>query len=388
MIAEICRKEDCVGCALCENICPKNAISIEIREGFYRPVISKDCISCGACMKNCPANNRERIQKCTKPDVAFAAWCKDDMIHYESSSGGLAYKIASAFIQSGGAVAGIWFNPVRGVVEHRLYEYVEDLSLMRGSRYVQSNKTGIYRAVAEKLKEKAVLFIGVPCEVYAMEQYWGGRQCRHKLFCIDILCHGGASPQCMNEHISAVSLGRKIGDVTFRGGKYDCRLTVWGGNGKKLYSVGQFTDPYFLMFMKRAIYQNACYNCAFAGVERVGDLTLGDFWGIDSEIETQTHIRGINMLFVNSQAGQGLISRIESDIVVVSRPIEEAVSGNDTLRKPTKKPTEYDELWKDISQHGFHKAIKEVYGISWARTLLVCHAKMAKAKVAKILRSN
>lgn len=358
------------------------------RESFYRPVISKDCISCGACIKSCPANNRERIQKCTRPDVALAAWCKDDVIHYESSSGGLAYKIASVFIQSGGAVARIWFNPVRGIVEHRLYEFVDDFSLMQGSRYVQSDKTGIYRAVAEKLKEKAALFIGVPCEVYAMEQYCGGKQCKHKFLCIDILCHGGASPQCMYEHISAVSFERKISNVTFRGGKYDCRLTVWGSNGKKLYSVGQFTDSYFLMFMKRAIYPNACYNCAFAGVERVGDLTLGDFWGINPEIEKQTCIRGINMLFVNSQAGQDFISRIESDIVVVSRPIEEAVSGNDTLRGPTKKPTEYDELWKDINQHGFHKAIKEVYGISWVKTLLVCHTKSAKAKVAKILRSN
>ena len=102
----------------------------------------------------------------------------------------------------------------------------------------------------------------------------------------------------------------------------------------------------------------------------------------------QTCVRGINMLFANSQAGQNLINRIESDIVVVSRSIEEAISGNDTLREPTKKPTEYDELWKNISQYGFHKAIKKVYGISWVKTLIVRYAKTAKSKIAKILQSN
>ena len=386
MIAEICSEGNCFGCALCESLCPKGAIKIEIREGFYRPTILESCVSCGRCINCCPANNEKQGQKNNIPEKAYAAWCKDRSIHHLSSSGGLAYRLAYEFICNGGSVAGVWFNPRQQIVEHRLFDNTNDLLYMRGSRYVNSSKTGIYKEVAEKIKEKNVLFIGVPCEVFAIKQFISRIQHDHQLFCIDLLCHGGASPRCLQDHITAISRGRQVGDVSFRGGKYDCSFTVWGSDRKKMYSVGQFTDPYFLMFMKRVIYQKACYNCAYAGSERVGDITLGDFWGLDKEIEKQTDIRGINLLFINTAAGEKLIETVKSDIMLMSRPIEEAISGNDTLRAPTQKPREYEELWKLINQDGFHKAIKTVYGINWRRNVLISYLKKTKSKAVNIMK--
>lgn len=381
MINEICPKESCLGCALCESECTRNAITMQIVDGFYRPIVSEACVSCGICIKNCPINNKNLIKGQSAPKISYAAWCKDDKLHFESSSGGLAYEIAYTFIQSGGFVVGIWYNSETALVEHRIYDFVDELHCMRGSRYVLSNKAKIYRMVAEKLEEKDGLFIGVPCEVYAMRQFVKHLHCKQDLYCIDLLCHGGASPQCLQEHMNAVSKGRKAENVTFRGGKDDCRLTVWGNNRKKLYSNGQFIDSYFLMFMKRVILQKACYSCIFAGAERVGDLTLGDFWGIDSEIEKQTDVRGINMLFINSAKGQKLIKKNEPDIVMIPRPIEEAVNGNDTLREPTRMPVEYEEFWKLVHLKGFCRAVKEIYGIDWHINLILSYLRLLKTKI-------
>ncbi|MCH5342494.1 MAG: Coenzyme F420 hydrogenase/dehydrogenase, beta subunit C-terminal domain [Acetatifactor sp.] len=388
MITEICSRDICLGCALCESVCPKNAIAMEIQDGFYRPTISTDCISCSICINNCPANNRDKIQKNCIPETAYAAWCKDDNIHFESSSGGVAYKIAYEFIKKGGAVIGIWFNPETQRVEHRIYENVNNLHLMRGSRYVQSSKAGIYKAAVNKLNEKDVLFIGVPCEVHAMKLFAQGKQLRHQLLCIDMLCRGGSSPRCLAEHMKKISFRRIIKNVTFRGGKYDCRFSVWGNNDRMLYSVGQYTDPYFLMFMKRSIYQNACYDCSFAGAERVGDITLGDFWGLDEQVKRRTTVRGINMLFINTEAGKQIIQQIEPDIIMIPRPVQEAIEGNDTLKEPTSKPAEYEKLWKQINYQGFHRAIKVVYGIDWRKMILIWYAKAVRAKAAKVLRGK
>ena len=49
------KKEDCCGCAACQNICPRNAIKMEIDEmGFLYPVIDPDkCINCQQCIRIC-----------------------------------------------------------------------------------------------------------------------------------------------------------------------------------------------------------------------------------------------------------------------------------------------------------------------------------------------
>lgn len=61
-------KEECCGCGLCAEVCPKHAIDMkEDILGFNYPVINKDiCIECMACVNNCILNTKssktERIK--------------------------------------------------------------------------------------------------------------------------------------------------------------------------------------------------------------------------------------------------------------------------------------------------------------------------------------
>ena len=50
--------DNCCGCALCEDVCPKNAITMFQEDGFYYPTIDKNlCVDCGLCAKKCPVHN-------------------------------------------------------------------------------------------------------------------------------------------------------------------------------------------------------------------------------------------------------------------------------------------------------------------------------------------
>jgi len=46
-------KEKCVGCGICVNICPVNAISIEDGKAS---IDQEKCIHCGKCLNICPTN--------------------------------------------------------------------------------------------------------------------------------------------------------------------------------------------------------------------------------------------------------------------------------------------------------------------------------------------
>jgi NAD-dependent dihydropyrimidine dehydrogenase PreA subunit len=44
----------CIGCGMCENVCPHGVFAVANRKA---QAVDKDsCMECGACAKNCPAN--------------------------------------------------------------------------------------------------------------------------------------------------------------------------------------------------------------------------------------------------------------------------------------------------------------------------------------------
>ena len=60
----------------------------------------------------------------------------------------------------------------------------------------------------------------------------------------------------------------------------------WGLNLKKKLDNGKiirkfaYIDPYYKAFVNGDIYRECCYNCKYANSNRVGDITLADYWGV------------------------------------------------------------------------------------------------------------
>lgn len=83
---------DCCGCAACENICPKQCISMKSDDaGFLYPHIDNDsCINCGACYKVCQAVNP--LEEIEAYHGIYAAKALDETVVLSSSSGGIDRK--------------------------------------------------------------------------------------------------------------------------------------------------------------------------------------------------------------------------------------------------------------------------------------------------------
>ena len=97
----------CTGCGLCSDVCPVQAIKFQPDNilGHLRPQIDKErCINCGLCERKCPSNNMVDKHEIIE---TYAAWAKDDVKHYSSSSGGIASSIYEYVTGNQGLIVGV-----------------------------------------------------------------------------------------------------------------------------------------------------------------------------------------------------------------------------------------------------------------------------------------
>ena len=309
-------KKDCCGCYACRNACHKNCIEMKIdTEGFWYPSVNSDeCIHCNVCQNVCPAVNENKTVN--KP-VSYLGYNNNQDIRKSSSSGGMFTPIAEKIINDGGVVFGAAFND-KFEVEHICVDSVEDLSKLRGSKYVQSKIGDTYCQVKSLLKDgKIVLFTGTPCQIEGLYSYLG-KQRTDNLFTQDIICHGVPSPNVWNEYLKYRANGADIKDVSFRNKKYGWHyFSMMIETDKKRYTKRLDEDLFIKLFLDNTILRPSCYACKYKKEVRISDFTLADCWRpakVKSQIKDDD--KGLSMMFVNTDKAKKLFEEIKSNYVL------------------------------------------------------------------------
>ena len=304
-------KQLCTGCGACMNKCPVGAIAMkEDSRGFVYPSIDGEkCVGCGLCYKMCPVI--KPVEKKEEPE-SYAVWANDD-IRMESSSGGAFTLLAKHVHKNKGAVFGARYSEDFLSVYHTAAENDEELACLRGSKYVQSDIGLTYKEAKKYLDEgRWVLFSATPCQIAGLYNYLGRDY--DKLYTVDIVCHGTPSRRIYSDYVKEKAAGGKITGMSFREKK------TWGwGTAVSLYTEGGeykkdfFSDPYLKAFSSGLIVRDSCSSCPYAQVNRVGDITLGDFWGIGEINPEYTDGKGTGLIFANSKKGKALLRAIKKE---------------------------------------------------------------------------
>lgn len=95
---------------------------------------------------------------------------------------------------------------------------MNSLYKLQGSKYVQSDTSGIFSVVKKYLKgNNKVLFSGTPCQVAELKHYLENVDCSN-LYCIDIICHGVPSAKMFREYLKQLKekISNDIIDFKFR----------------------------------------------------------------------------------------------------------------------------------------------------------------------------
>lgn len=333
----------CTGCSACINICPRKALSFTAdRFGYFVPQIDQDkCDRCGLCHRVCPAVNLPRRQNDRTPALyAFAA--RDADLLRKSTSGGAFGVMAEHVLSQGGRVAGCAWKkdwsaslkaaagekkpeaydasaavseaPLKPVAAHVIIDNKEDLALLHKSKYLQSYMGTVFSEIAALLRQgRKVLFSGCPCQVAGLRAFL--RKDYEGLICIDLLCAYTPSQEFFARYVKE-TFPELPAAYEFRNktaGKWQTYAVRVSFDSGRTIAVPNTANTYQLAFNRRVMMSPHCIQCRYQTLPRYGDLTIGDFWGINRRDPSIDCRQGLSAVLANNRKGKSFLECLPED---------------------------------------------------------------------------
>ena len=378
-------RNTCTGCTACVNVCPKSCISMKPdSQGFLYPYIEKElCIGCGACDRIC----EEASKKAESAEVCkgFGAIAKDKELQLCSSSGGVFTLLSNEVLSNGGAVAGVAFSEDNRTAFHKLAYSEEDVTQLRGAKYLQSNVGEIFHQVRELLKEgKEVLFSGTPCQVDGLKAFIGSHD--DKLLCVDLVCHGAPSPLAWRKYCDEIEKNYQgpISSVNFRYKKFSWeKAHVEGANRGKVVFRSKNEDPFMRLFLSDYTLRPSCYECPHKGVDRKSDFTIADFWGVDAIAPGFSNGAGVSLVVIHTEKGLHCFEKIRDYLMIQEVDPQLSYTNNGAALRSAQRPERLDAFWLESES----KSIEQLAD-KYAPVNETFKSKIKKSTIYGLMKKN
>lgn len=264
----------------------------------------------------------------------FAAMA-DDALRERSSSGGAFGLLARRVLERGGVVCGAAFDGNMNV-RHVIVRDESGLEALRGSKYARSIVPAELLAEVGRILDEGrlVAFFGLPCQVDAVKrrfERYGGL-----FLTADMICGGAPEHKYFTAYLNE---NWGVGNVK----KFEFRSKArgWRAHHYLLHVVlkdgreewRERTDDEFMPAMAMSLTKpDACFSCRYCNMDRPGDLTIADFWGVPAEMDDG---KGTSLVLANTEAGRQWFGSVIADFKKVKQyPPELAQAKQGRLRCP------------------------------------------------------
>lgn len=288
---------------------------------------------------------------------ACAGYIKTDEL-MKSASGGVASLLTQIVVEDGGVVFAVKYDKDYKKALYGEIRDLQDIDCYRDSKYFQKEniieykgqRINIYERLQEVLAEgKLVLFIGLGCDIFALECYLKKHNCNtDKLIKVELICDGVIPARVHKEYIEYLEKKycSKVVAFSVRDKKYG-----WGNSCMyaKFENQSEFNAEFYNTQYGRAFRDykcRRCYFCKFKGADKhVGDLVIGDYWGCQPGMKVYNS-KGVSVVLSNTQKGEMLLEKLNTCGIYMDSINPEYVYYNQP-RLLSSHPLN-EELWKKI----------------------------------------
>lgn len=295
-----------------------------------------------------------------KPEKVYACYNKDKDVRLSSSSGAVFSSLAEYVFNRNGVVYGVAMSEDCYSAEFIAVSDRSGLLKLRGSKYLQAKVGDTFTKVKVELQAgKLVLFTGTGCQVNGLKKFLGRDY--DNLICMDVICHGAPSQALWKKYAEYQEKknGGKLKEINFR-----CKDGSWTDfamkevlenipedSVKKLY-IPKDKDPYMQMFLSDYCLRPSCYECV-AKKEKMSDLTIGDFWGIELVDEEMADGFGTSIVILRTKKGNTVFDEITDGMKIKEVSYDAAIRWNPAEYTSCEKPLCRNVFFEDMSAVGF-----------------------------------
>jgi len=282
----------------------------EDSEGFRYPHVDPDkCIACKKCNMVCPY---EHPPISAEPHFAFGGYHKDPEIRQTSTSGGAFSAIVDGWCDENYIIFGAVANGLN--VSHKYVSDKSKIGIFRKSKYSQSNIGNSYAKVKTFLKEgKKVLFSGTPCQIAGLKSFLENIN-QDRLLTIEVICEGVPSPHFIRKYDTYMQkkYGSKIKELDYRNKdkrKWDFEVMSTRLQNGRCFKLDRWFNPFWSIWLAHLMSRPCCYECSYATLPRVADISLGDLWGVHLYCpELYGKNGGASLVLCNTKKGKSALA--------------------------------------------------------------------------------
>lgn len=340
---EIARAGLCLGCGVCESVCPTGAVMVELdkRMGTYGPVLqSRLCCECGRCVEVCPgvavdieglsASFLDRQARDGPLGVfreCYVGHAVSEGVRFNSASGGVVSALAAYALEKG-VVHGVLVvemsseNPLE--TPAFIATTAEEVFSASGSKYCPVTLAQPLRQILA-FPEKRYAVVGLPCHLHAIRKLEVADRLHSQivlhlgLFCANNNTYLGTEYFLRQNGISSAD----VQGIRYRADGWPGVIRLTLADGREIAIPRGTTER---SWSRRALLASAfhydfaiprCLLCPDQTAE-LADISCGDPW-MPEYLSSER--KGRSLLIVRNQVGIELVSNVREAGIVWLEPL-------------------------------------------------------------------
>ena len=135
-------------------------------------------------------------------------------------------------------------------------------------------------------------------------------------------------------------------------------LVIDYADGTSLYD-SYWASIWAIAYPRHLITRPSCHNCPFCCGERVGDISIGDFWGVERTMPQCYSTEGVSLVLVSTESGRLLWEAVQADMFADESSL--AVAMQPVLMHHSSPDVRREAFWADYHRGGFDAVVRKYW---------------------------
>lgn len=117
-------------------------------------------------------------------------------------------------------------------------------------------------------------------------------------------------------------------------------------------------DPFERSFLANLTLRPSCYQCQYKTVNRVSDITIADYWGVETVHPELKEQQGVSLVLIHSEKGKIAFAGCKEHICFGETDLKKSISMNSAATHSVSWPKKRNLLFELLKNKTFDEAVE------------------------------